>query len=276
MVRGLVLLGVVACSSTATPIDAGDEASTKDAHVDVVTPDAADASDGVATERYEGYVTLYRDNPSDYSVVAAFALPPGAGCTVPVDVGGCQYVSCDYTGASSGFAASAGTIQIDGTSPPITLTSGAYVVPPTSGKLWSGGETLSATSTGGVVPPFALSMVAPDAITITAPPWPGPVNPLVVDKSKSLVISWSAGAVGNVQIVLGDDAQASNSVTVTCTFDETAGSGSIDPAAFAPLVASASPWVNVDVAARATKAVDVWTLSFNAALTVASAPVQFQ
>jgi hypothetical protein len=129
-------------------------------------------------------------------------------------------------------AKSAGAVQIEGGSKTVDLApkaDGTYAVSTGATALWGGGETLTVRAEGKDVPAFNTTLTAPARVTLTSPVVPG--AGLTIKKSAGLTAKF-AGPRGTV-VLYFDAAAGTQAVAVTCTFNASAGTGEIPPAAFA-------------------------------------------
>ncbi len=166
--------------------------------------------------------------------------PFGSACTTST-AGACQVVECEKASSSGGGssdsaqAPTAGEIGITGGSIPaggINVSAGAKGTYAAHGStsLWSGGEPTSVKATGGDIPAFDQRVTAPSVITVTAPAFAG-TTPLTIDRAQGLVVTWTGGTVGEVQ-VLGTSEAKPKATTIWCTFPANAGTATVPASAF--------------------------------------------
>ena len=184
-------------------------------------------------------------------------------------------------GADAGWATvSAGTLTVTGGSGPITLSpstdlpgytrySYASLYPP-NGPTIAGGAALSIMATGDTAPAFTVGITMPGDIVVTQPrqlaidsglPIAGKLSAPIV-RSGDMAIAWTGGPSGNVVVNLGQVTAAQTSAVV-CTFQESAGGGTIPAAALNDLAPGDAFFA---IAPRATKTVSVadWNMQVTA------------
>ena len=182
--------------------------------------------------------------------VTPIALDPG--CTRSQD-GDCSLLICPPSGAGGAGGADgaggsppmtdAGVITITGGSKTVTLVpaNGAYAVVSDNTLLFHGGETLTLSAVGNVVPAFTGILTAPDSPTLTAPALP-PVlsSPLVIPRSQPLQFSWSMPANDTILVVINSgDSASTGTGRVACNFAGSKGSAAIPAADLQMLPAGA-------------------------------------
>lgn len=139
-------------------------------------------------------------------------------------IGACEVivreVSPDQPGAPCNIMNhSAGTITVSGGTHPVTLVP-AYDYQESPMSLWNGGETLRFDATGGDIPAFSGTLVAPNRITLT--------NVLaVVDRSRDLVLAWTGGGSGQLSLNASVKTGPMSDVVLTCQLAASAGRGTI-------------------------------------------------
>jgi hypothetical protein len=106
--------------------------------------------------------------------------------------------------------------------------------------LFGTGNTLSTSATGGVVPAFSHSIVAPPPVTLIAP-----TSPWAISTGQDLDVSWSGGVAGDtVEITLIANFADARTDVATCTFGASGGNGTVPQAVLAhlanPLIGSIS------------------------------------
>jgi len=153
-------------------------------------------------------------------VSAQFPLRP-AGCTSTTQ-GSCTLTDCP-TGSGTPRFGSAGAITVTGTvvDGGITLNDfgdGGYpsIV---SGRLWTGGETLTVSGAGGTVPAFSgKTVVAPSDVAFTQPACPaGSCGPL--SKGTPLTIAWTGGAGASAYVLISQtNLTGLGTRSLACTF----------------------------------------------------------
>lgn len=220
---------------------------------------------------------------SESTFGAAFAraanVAPLGACARSVAADRCTILTCDDAGgAPSNAAPAAGTITVRVAARTVTLapaddhTYPAFEDPTTA--FWSGGETLSIDASGGEVPPFSGTVVAPPSITVTAPDLPPGVGRVLVDRASDLPVTWApiAGDAGpsTIEVTISGAGTASARAVVTCSFDASAGSAAIPAKALAGIQAGEA---SLSIATRrATRVIaGDWAVELQAD-TYASAP----
>jgi hypothetical protein len=110
----------------------------------------------------------------------------------PVVVGPCTVETLTAANLSPSVSEQAGTINISGGLAPVALQLNAnrQYVWTANAALWNGGETLTASSTGGVVPAFSQTVVAPGAVNVTSPACDGS-SCGTIDCAQDLPVSWT-------------------------------------------------------------------------------------
>lgn len=163
----------------------------------------------------------------------------GRGCRRDVE-GSCFVFECNFAdgGAEApapGAAVSAGAITIGGSTPPFSLAYDApsmkYATTPTvpvDRPIFTAGDTLTFTATGGVVPAFSASLVAPTPLMVTAPSLN---TALSIERTKDLTFTWTGSSAGelsfNVRTVTTVSGTALASSLVSCQFLASAETGTI-------------------------------------------------
>jgi hypothetical protein len=183
--------------------------------------------------------------------------------------GTCTILDCSY--ASAGLKPvllDAGTVTITGGTSPISLTSdakGAYSEYEADTRLFTGGELLVADVGGkGSIPGHKLSLTAPSQVTVPEPPLEG----YLVDRSAPFTQTWVGGGAGRavVRVVsyeIDADGESKGEVHVACSFEASAGTGTIAPEMLALLPAGGG-FINVEVVAEDTVAAGNHTVTFSA------------
>ncbi len=181
-------------------------------------------SGGVSAFSYSG------GGQAGYDVGAGFG--PDSGCT-DMTFGPCDIGTC----AAATSNPNAGTITVMGGTQAVTLTpgsDGSYTDATGTTALWNGGETLTISASGGMVPAFMGSVQAPAPVTVNqlgGAAWPAATATVNVSRATDLVVTWTA-TTGSVLIGI-----ANNTSGMTCVFDGSAGTGTIPAAALGQLAA---------------------------------------
>jgi hypothetical protein len=131
---------------------------------------------------------------------------------------------------------SAGTLTLSGgklTSPLDFATSddGAYAIDDTHLDV-TAGQTLTVTASGAAVPAFTQSIVAPAGIDLTKPT-AGSDGQYAISTSADLAVAWSGGQTGDS--VLFEGLSGGSAYYFACTWDATAGAGTVPKAILAQL-----------------------------------------
>jgi len=253
--------------------------------------DAGGSSDGSTPGSGSGSVTILTRQAVNgvgsnfYSANAAFlALGTGGsgGCTPHTD-GPCAIDVCSGgTSADAGAPVyqSAGAITITGGLAPngsITLTpnaNGTYKPAYGSAKLWNGGEMLTVTAVGAMVPMFTQQVTAPGFVTVTAPAFPAQGGTMMINRSQALQLTWT-GTSSSGQVTFGigwnDTQPGGTSGALSCSFAPSSGSGTIPKTSLAYLPATTAANVSVAVQNLQSFTAGNWNLAVNA-LTTANTP----
>lgn len=183
-------------------------------------------------------------------------------------------------GAIPNDAFDAGLITIAGTRPGLTLAPDMYshyTEIHQMQTLFSGGEPLTITASGGEVPAFTEQLTAPSQITITTPP--APTGDLIIPVAQDFMVGWTGGN-GLVQVALGN---LGGGDLVVCRFQASAGSGVIPQAMLAQLDNGAGATFTIDSVGFARTYLGDWRVEVTATFsgmwpndTIAFGNVQFQ
>ena len=184
-----------------------------------------------------------------------------SGCSV-APIAGCRLETCTAQGAPPPALAHAGVIAVGGGLYPLVLQpdqGGVYgpvaSTPASDGgpmSLWTGGEELSVASTGGAVPPFNVSVVAPRQLSVATP------LPTKIARDADLAFEWSGASAGRVTIDVNATA-AATAYYLECKFDVAAGAGSLPKEALAALPAGVGV-LTVSSVTRAQVSDGAWTV----------------
>ncbi|HEU4405660.1 MAG TPA: hypothetical protein VFS43_10250 [Polyangiaceae bacterium] len=167
---------------------------------------------------------------------AAEAVP--SPCIELAKAGSCLAYRCG-TG-TAGATVSAGTVTLVGGDKPITLQpeegTGYYpFYSDIATGLWNGGETLTFAASGGLVPAFQGTLVAPSQVFVTAPAVPAGAPPtFTIDRASDLPVAWVGGGSGDVQALLSAGPPG-ETTQVICDFASGSGAGVVPPALLALL-----------------------------------------
>ena len=195
-------------------------------------------------------------------------------------IGACDVVQCL---TSSPSLVSGGVVTITGAAQPITLTPGAmdqYAQFMTTSPLFAGGEMITFTTAGAMVPALSKTIRAPAKATITLPTRPPMMSPyLVVNRGQDFTVTWSGGGSGKVQVALNNQLADHR---VFCRFDASAGTGKVPSAVLATFALGEGSYamatVSQDEAIAGDWAIDV-SAYFNAVWpdsAIVSGPTMFQ
>lgn len=196
---------------------------------------------------------LVTPSATQVSVVAGFnaVAPTPAGCTKTM-VAGCMATSCPDVMGVLRSSLNAGAITVTGTGPssPAILTFGplggdagvdGYKGLNAQSRFYNDGDMLSASGAGGPdLPAFAVqTLVAPNDIVLTAPAC---ANVMCTDfpRSKDVTLTWTGGGAGKVGVTYITDTD-NGSKTLSCSFDATAGTGTVPSAALMMLDVGTAP-----------------------------------
>jgi hypothetical protein len=255
-------------STAAVPVDAGplDSSPQADAGPRVDTG-AADAAPDVALPVANlGDIVLTSGRYSSGAVQTLKAeaqfVPSLAdtGCSIALadSSGSCTIEVCGW---NSYPLASAGAIQVTGGSYALALAQkegGAYA-PLLDGdasdagpaSLWLGGESLTVTASGGVVPPFVGHVVAPSEIMVQTP---GPTRLL---RQGAFAISWVGASIGDVVVEIDQPANGHAGYYLECHFPVSAGVGVVSSEALGRLAAGGAT-MTVSTENRASLTAGPW------------------
>jgi len=157
------------------------------------------------------------------------------GCTTTT-IGACTVSDCaaaaDGGTPPDGGQVGAGTLTFTGlVDGGVTLAPnamGSYVTS-IQAQLFTAGSTLQVSSTGGAVPAFNGSVMAPEALVLTTPACPS--NDCgMISKAAGLPLAWTGGSSGSFGVQL-----LSGSGQISCSFPAAGGAGSVPAAALASL-----------------------------------------
>jgi hypothetical protein len=174
-----------------------------------------------------------------FSVQASFYKEPEYSGCKESDVGSCHITDCrslDPDGGPPYEFVSAGVIQVTGAGEPISLIpngSGPYTAVWEEEPRLAGGETLTLSAAGDVIPAFQGSLLGVTPVTLTSPALPASGN-LAVSTKADFNFTWTGGTGGIVSATLMRDSGADR-LEITCSFPDTAGSGAIPASALAAI-----------------------------------------
>lgn len=242
---------MVACSSSQMSSSSGGTSGSSGDPVEGGTPtgDGGGGGDAVAGAKGGGQLSLYSAKTTS-TFIAAF-VPPAVdagplitpGCTIET-VGACLLSYCSSTPEAGppgpaiptmevgSITATGGLIQGAGLT--LTPTGSAYEPKSSVGVLWTGGETLTFSATGGSgVAPFSVTAQTPPAALSIASPIVTSGSSLNIPRSADFVLQWGIGStppVGKVSLVLSTVGSSGPPKSLQCSFDVSALTGSIPTA----------------------------------------------
>ena len=201
-----------------------------------------------------GYVSLMQSvmtiggtEYASYSFSAAFTrgtYDPGASTCEFRDDGPCRITDCTTEPSDGGTpayeAASAGTVSLAGANKPLTLVptaSGSYDMLSGQEKLWSGGAALSISAAGDEVPAFQATLYGAVPALLTSPALPPAGTPVTLSTKTPLSIAWTGAGGGKMMAMLTRSVTSgtTRTVMVMCTFEGSAGSGTVPASAMAAI-----------------------------------------
>lgn len=197
------------------------------------------------------------------SISIAFFQEP-AGCTENTE-NGCTVKHCPASSNALVYRR-AGQITITGGSRNYTLNpteSGAYAAIDQAGPPFIGGEKITLTAVGDLVPPFAIDAIAPFQILAEQPKVTGGV--VNVSVSKPLAIAWSGSPGGDVLGVLTRYSNAGEVTTGYCRFSGESGTGQLPLALVQTIANAAGETITFGMISRnqTTKKVGAYDVQFN-------------
>ncbi len=181
-----------------------------------------------------------------YHIVAHFKVfgTTGVGCTESV-IGPCKIAACPASAGMPVTELNAGPITVTGSGPdsPVALSYGQQTpggpagYPPATGAspFCSSGDTVTASGGGGPdLPAFAAqSIVAPSDIAVTSPACAAGACQ-DIPRSMDAIITWSGGTAGKVSVAYVTATDAGSKI-LACSFDASAGTGTVPSAALMQL-----------------------------------------
>jgi hypothetical protein len=190
---------------------------------------------------------------------------PMIPCTTET-VAGCAARTCTFIqdlGVTPMFdPVTAGVVSISGGATPIAIMpAGDNTYPAaTAADLWHGGEALTASAPGGVVPGFTLMVTAPAAVSFSAP-----ASPVMLTSGQDLALPTAATSEVDVGFdVIADQQMPVTTLHVSCPLTPSGGTVTLPGAALA-LAPKGKP-LNVGASTSATAAIELagWPISFTA------------
>ncbi len=206
-------------------------------------PAGRGAADGAAESPPPGcYAYPYGSVLAQSAALAARFVPASATSCSDVTMGSCV-VTTSAVGGAAPMQVGAGVITVSAGATSFTLTpqvtaSGTTYQPMLAPQpLWHDAESVVVSAAGGDVPAFATTLTAPTAVTLTMGAGSGG-GPMLLPRQDDLVVEWSGGGFGTVDVeLLGSGAAA---VDVHCRFAPSARSGVVPAALLAMLPATAN------------------------------------
>jgi len=179
-------------------------------------------------------------NSLEFALSGYFFPSAATSCNPTVTSGSCAFYSgCSSTGP---VAVSAGTLTISGGN----LGAGVAVMPDSSNvynytsssAMFSGGQPLTVSASGGTVPAFGpQSIVAPSMIGITAPAASGGVY--TIPTSTDLTVEWTGGQAG-AQVLFEGTLSGNPQTYFACIWDGSLGRATVPHAVLAGLAGQSS------------------------------------
>jgi hypothetical protein len=240
----VLLLGpATACSSSksAAPRDGGgpDDVSVAETAADAA--EAVDASAGTEPESGPtGFVFFSTSQDGQGSVGAVFddAPVPESHCRITTVYGACAVYTCP-SDADAGPTPGAGTLtfaapSLEGGVTVEANAAGLYALA-LPGPLFSPGDALTVTASGGTVPAFGPQGVpAPGAITLTDPTPDG--GAIAVATSSDLGFAWTGGGEDSLAVLMASGVAGDDSLVVArCAYVAITQEGILPSAVLAPL-----------------------------------------
>jgi hypothetical protein len=159
-------------------------------------------------------------------------------------IGTCTVTTCTLGGGTpdAGVVSypNAGTITVTTPAPTTltltpTATHGTYTTPTGQVQIWTAGDTITASATGGDAAAFSgKAVTAPNDVVVTSPTFDGSAH-ASFSRAADLVVGWTGGSVGNVQVMVSTTQIGVRSVSAACTFPAPSGAGAIPAAVMSQL-----------------------------------------
>ena len=220
----------------------------------------------------QSVVTVQGTEYVSSTLSAAFIKAPSAGssgwtCTTETS-GSCKLNDCSGGATDGGTLppeyASAGIIHVTAGSNTLTLTPDAnatYAMVTSQSRLWNAGQPIDFQAAGDVVPAFSATLPGIDPVVITVPVFPAAGAALSVNRSNALSVAWSNGVAGSVFVMLASSGSSQHTLSVTCDFDASAGSGSVPSSLLAKLPATGQGSLSVNAGALQEQKQGDWQLN---------------
>lgn len=274
--RALVALLLVGCGS-----NEGNSNPASDAGAEVVVDSAPDTANpligkGVisVSQRKTDEATLAARTTAAFAREVPQTVP--ATCTRE-SVGPCDVLACAPSPPPESPAyEGAGTL---------TLSKGLLIAPlevPRAGRTYAhaatnepyfkGSDDLVVKATGGVVPPFELSVTTPLDLAVSKPACAADCGE--IDRAKDYEIVWAPPRFGSVDVIVFTNAPGTGYTRIACSVAATDGRLVIPAAALAKLRTDAT-MATIDILPRSTEVATIsgWKLTFVTTANGPSAPV---
>jgi hypothetical protein len=207
----------------------------------------------------------YKQGASSYSetkVSASFTEISGAPvcfCSGVSVIGPCTvFAGCAPCGpVPMGTPESAGNLVITGGKKPISLTPPYAPFSDLMNTLWLGGETLTISAQGDVVPSFSGTLVAPTSFALTTPDVSAATTPIPL--SKDLLLTWTGGGSAEVTVNF-----VAIEPSLLCSFPAGPGQAVIPHEVFGNYSPNTTAELSVGVSATASIAVSDWSILVSA------------
>ena len=216
---------------------------------------------------------------SDFTSISAAFFPEPSGCTQKVD-GACTVRHCPPSLDPIQYRR-AGQLTIAGGARNYTLSptdSGAYGKVDNAGPPFAGGDKITLTAAGDLVPAFSIDAVAPFQIVAEQPKIVG--GALSISASKPLQLAWSGSPGGEVLGVLTRYSGSGEVTTAYCRFPGESGTGQLPQAVVGAVAQAVGDTITFGMISRnqTTKLVGGYSIELNltfAPTNVASGAVTF-
>jgi hypothetical protein len=207
-----------------------------------------------------------------YDANAPQPMPQGVSCT-EMSAGSCVALSCPISMvdlspapgpdmATTAIPPNAGTITVTGTMPSFTLNPGLFgLYTPYSNatvSFFGGGETLTFQASGGTVPAFTQTLLAPNQVQLIVPGGAGQI----ISRASDFTVMWSGGS-GEMQLIVSSLVDAGASIV--CNVSASAQSMVIASTLLSQLPAGMA-FLGVDTSERKSFAVGQWQIGISASI----------
>ncbi len=170
-----------------------------------------------------------RSSPEGTSVMAGFVRRGRCPLT---RLGPCEIEACaPATEPSPAAHPHAGLLEVEGGAQDLSLSprQDGWYVWTSPAPFFGGDDPLTVSTTGDIVPPFSMTLAAPESVEITSPLFtPGVVPEL--DRAGGLTVTWLGGGADTSVLVWLRGKAGANTLTAQCAFDTSNRSGHV-PAA---------------------------------------------